>query len=857
MSDIEKTISIIFSGKDDVSKTINLVTKNLGKIGDVAGSIIDPLAGVADGVLKVDAALTALAVAGLVYAFNKSKDFENATIELQKVLGGESDKIELAKENALSLSSVYGVASAEILSSTADFKQAGFDIVSAMDLVKNSLDLGIAGTFDSAEASAYLVKILKGFKAPASDAAEVIDILNEVSNNYATNVQELAEGMSILSPIAKQMGFSFAETAGVLTPVIEVFGSGSEAATALRTGLLKLIDDAKPVQEGLASIGISQKDANGQLKSGKEILLEVSKAFENLDQNQKLFITQQLVGINQSAKMVEVFDALGTVSEITAVALNSAGSAALEVAAKLAGSQAALDKFKVGFENLAIIVGSQFAKSAKLAIDGGTEIEIALQSIASDSTFKPLYDALDKAGVSIGTFLSAVAKSMPEAFDKIDFGGLLEAVGGLTDEFKEFFGSLDLTDPEDLAKGIQFIIDSVTSLVNVTAGMAESFKPVIDGIANFAKGFNALDESAQKGAGNILGAAKAVSEAGFIVIAAIMTIGQSAETVKKIFEVVGGGIKLVWNTLQVAFDTVAGWVVDGALLLNKALASVTFGDLSQQFKDNEKWLTSWLDAIKIDSAVQMGEALDGLSMALGKVGDESQTTIDIKKTPETDELIDWSKDPEIQKLIITDVDQAGLEKFNEAVPSKKEVIVLPKLDPEATKKIQDVIDKNIVKKLEIEASIDTAKIKAQAETIQTAMEWTAKLDIAEVEANAQKVTALAGVISDAYKSTGDTIASLFGTLASGDLGFSEKWAIEDAIKAEIKLREAQLVLQEKLTDAEIALMNEKTKKLKAGKTAIEIDGSGLAPHLEMIMWEVLEAIQVKANEEYNEFLLGI
>jgi hypothetical protein len=38
---------------------------------------------------------------------------------------------------------------------------------------------------------------------------------------------------------------------------------------------------------------------------------------------------------------------------------------------------------------------------------------------------------------------------------------------------------------------------------------------------------------------------------------------------------------------------------------------------------------------------------------------------------------------------------------------------------------------------------------------------------------------------------------------------------------------------------------------------ISIDGTGLQPHLEAFMWEILGAIQVRANAEGSEFLLGI
>ncbi len=186
-------------------------------------------------------------------------------IELEKVMGKQPAALAKAKKASFELSDQYGESSADILLSTAEFKQAGFEIEDALLLTKSAMDLVIAGGIDASQSSSLLVSILKGFKAPASEAANVIDILNEVSNNYATNVEELAIGMGKLSPIASTMGFSFAETAGVLTPIIEVFRSGGEAAIALKTGLLKLITDAAPVEDALKQLGVAQKDANNEM----------------------------------------------------------------------------------------------------------------------------------------------------------------------------------------------------------------------------------------------------------------------------------------------------------------------------------------------------------------------------------------------------------------------------------------------------------------------------------------------------------------------------------------------------------------------------------------------------------------
>ena len=273
-----------------------------------------------------------------------------------------------------------------------------------------------------------------------------------------------ASGMAALSPIAHQAGLSFEETAGLLTPVIEVFRSGDEAATALKTGLLKLVDDSKPVKDALASLGVSQTDLNGQMRSAKDILLDVSTAFQGLDQNQKLTVASQLVGINQAAKMVLVFDNLSKSTEITATAMDSAGSAAKEVALRLESGEVAVSRFKVGFENLAVSVGTSFKDAATKAIGGATDIENALQKLVANGAFDDLSSVVNDMANQLGDTFKGIAEALPGALEKINWDGFTASLRGLGDTigglFEAFFDGADLTTAEGLAKAIQKIVDA-------------------------------------------------------------------------------------------------------------------------------------------------------------------------------------------------------------------------------------------------------------------------------------------------------------------------------------------------------------------------------------------------------------
>ena len=861
MADLEKTISIIFKGEDRLSQTMTGITKNFKTFDLAIQGAAKPLAELADGVLAADAALAALTVGGLVYATAKSIEFESATVNLSKILGEEKDKIGIATEAALELSNQYGRSASSVLESATDFKRAGFEIKDSLTLTEEAIGLVIGAAeaeLGVAEATEIIIATLKGFKAPASEAARLTDILNTVSNEYATNVTELGIGMSKLSPIAHKMGFSFEETAGILTPVIEIFRSGDEASTALRTGLLKLVDDAKPVQEGLAKLGISQRDANGQLRSGKDILNDVAKAFETAEKDEKLFLASQLVGIRQAAKMVEVFDGLRYSTEITGRALEATGSIAREVAAKLATGEIAVNRFKVGFENLGIVVGDQFLEASKKAIDGGTAIEKALQTAVQEGTFEPLFNALSNFGDKLGAYLKGVAEAVPEAFADVDFDKLLGALGELGGEIGEFFDGLDLRKPEDLTKAIQFAVDSVESLVRVTAGMAEAFQPIWDAIINTITAFNELDNSGQKSTGSILGAAKIIVEAGTLMAAALVTVGQSAEVIERIFKTVGGGIGVLWNSFQVTFDLLAGAVIGAVQLMNEGLAKVTWGDTAKQFEANAKWAADLLDAIGEDMVAQAEDYTESSNrMWEGVAGKAKEATSEVEDFGGAIQVIDGVKVVELSAVPDIESISKADDLIKTVAPAEKVTSIKPVVDTGAVSKAKEVLDDKLLKKLKIEADIDLARIKAQAEIAQSSLEWKAKIDIAEIEAGAKKIEALADSLSKGFESTGETITSLFGLLTGEGVGFSEKWAIEDQISAETKLREKQFLLQKQLTEAEIKMMKEKTKRLQKGDALIKIDGAGLAPHLEMILWEILEAIQVRASAEYAEFLLGL
>lgn len=154
-------------------------------------------------------------------------------------------------------------------------------------------------------------------------------------------------------------------------------------------------------------------------------------------------------------------------------------------------------------------------------------------------------------------------------------------------------------------------------------------------------------------------------------------------------------------------------------------------------------------------------------------------------------------------------------------------------------------------KLELEKLASNERIKF--------IEAKVQLDVAQLEADTERIKAIFSSIDNTINSTGDLLGDLFGDLlaAYNQPGFSAQYAVEAQIRLENERRERALKLQEELTKATVDEMRARTKALQNGDALIKIDGAGLKPHLEAFMWEILRAIQTRVNRDGLRMLVGV
>jgi len=869
MADLEKTVSIIFSGVDKTGAVFTGIGRNLEQFSGKIQTVTQPLADVASGVLKTEAALAALAAGGLAYAYSKSIEFEGAAIELKRVMDNNAVGFDTAKESAIDLSNKFGISATSILSSTADFKQAGYNIDEAMQLTEASLKLVTASELDTNEASRILVATLKGFGAPVSDVNRLMDIFNYTSSISATSVGELATGMSVLSPLASQMGYSFEEMAGLLTPIIEVFGSGSEAANALKIGLLNLGTSTGPVKEAFEKLKIEQRNSNGEMKSAKELMTEVQAKFASLTDVQKTNITMLLAGKNQASRMAIAFDGLGKTTEIVTKNLKyNADSINNEVVIALGSGEKAVDRFKVGFENMSIAVGAKFQDAATNAISGATDIEIALQKLIKTGAFDDLLSVVSGMSNEMGDLFKGIAKALPEALKKIDWSGFTGSIQGLGDTigdlFSAFFDDADLTTAEGLADAIQKIIDAGTILTNVTKGIISVFEPFVGFLGDAIDYFDEGGPDAQEFAGQILGIGAALTgAAGLTALLAAATKGVGGLL---------GKMKLLKALGSLAIPIMIS--IEGG----KLLADLVYNLIPGLEKADKKAFKVTVDFIgdlygfligqNVDQVGEWGKQLgrwlgDALMKAVGETTNFRSIQSDFK-----------GMNLEMTAYIETHTDFESVQSDWDAITDEMENFSLtPETDFDGIQSDWDAITDELgTVDADVKVDVDDKSIRAAQDRIKKAFTKSSMGPI-DLPFDFGGGGSGMGAVTDGLKDAvldmepidiGEAIdmsglSDLMDSLA-GIENYADKQQMTDEA---FKIAQAQRELMQaeaKNLNTRNAILQQETQNITrmegTQNSTIKIEASGLEPEMEAFMWKLLKKIQVRANAAGAEFLLA-
>jgi len=520
MATVQSVIEIVFNGIDNASDTAEGLVKSFDDLNSAAADVAEPFADLADQLAVVQGVM--LAVAGVIgtLAYKEAVAFESSLVGLQKQMDANEGSAKEFSATLETLAVKYGTNANELVESTADFKAASFDLGTSVQLVEQSLKLMIAGDVNAAQATDILKNSLAGFGIENDKAAEsanrIADVLNKVADISEGGFQDLAEGFAQLAPIAKLTGQSFEEVAASLSVVIDAGNSGAEAANGLKSAYLSLVKPAADAQEVMKGLGVTFDAAGKPIGSVKDIITTMIPSWMKLTDEQKLFTAATVAGKEQAGKFVALMDEWQTVMDRVKVANESAGgSIDTEVTIRLKSAVAQINSTNEAWRQFLRALGDQTQVNITGVVSSIGELGIAFKNIIDSGGLDPLFDLLRPQLANLEEMVRTVAKNLPEAFEGIDFGGLVKAFENLGIESKKaleaLFGPIKLDTVEGLREAIQNVLEVLSGIVNVTAGELGGLAPFLSGMREMALAFKNATPEAQGYLGMLLGFSKGFS----------------------------------------------------------------------------------------------------------------------------------------------------------------------------------------------------------------------------------------------------------------------------------------------------------------------------------------------------------
>lgn len=210
-------------------------------------------------------ALGIAAAVGVGFAIAKYAEFDQAMSQTNAILQENIANQRLLRDAALEAGGATVFTAVEAANAEEELGKAGLSTAQILGgALVGSLDLAAAGQLGVARAAEITGITLKQFNLQGSEAGRVADVLAAGANKAIGGVEELAQGLKFVGPVADSMNVSLEDTVATLALFADRGVLGEQAGTSLRGVLASLTSPSKEAKRELDRLNVSLYDGNGQ-----------------------------------------------------------------------------------------------------------------------------------------------------------------------------------------------------------------------------------------------------------------------------------------------------------------------------------------------------------------------------------------------------------------------------------------------------------------------------------------------------------------------------------------------------------------------------------------------------------------
>ncbi|MGN6272268.1 MAG: phage tail tape measure protein [Protaetiibacter sp.] len=369
---------------------------------------------------------TAIGV-GVGVAVARAAEFERAMSQVNAVTQESAENQAKLREAALELGGATIYTAREAANAEEELAKAGLATSQILGgALAGSLDLAASGQLEVARAAEITGITLKQFGLDGAQASRVADVLSAGANKAVGSVEDLANGLKFVGPVAASMNVSLEDTVATLTLFADRGIIGEQAGTSLRGMLSSLTSPSKAAQKQLEALGVTLYDGKGQFLGMENTAGQLQKALAGLSDSERDLALGVIFGNQQVTAARVLVDAGAASWRDYRNAVDDTG-----IAARIAQDR---------MDNLAGDVEKLGGAFDTVLIKGGTGVNDVLRDIVQGAT-----QVVDRLGAMPEPILGVVTGIGALTAGTLVLGGTILLTVPKVYEFKLAMDRLNLT----------------------------------------------------------------------------------------------------------------------------------------------------------------------------------------------------------------------------------------------------------------------------------------------------------------------------------------------------------------------------------------------------------------------------
>ncbi|WP_027178601.1 phage tail tape measure protein [Maridesulfovibrio bastinii] len=459
-----------FNLLDFMSNPLSKIRHGMDQTGAAGSSLSGKMGALTKSMLPFVAA-AGLFLASLAPAIGVAANFEQSISEVGAVSGATASQMQTLEQAAQDLGASTAWSASQVASAEKSLAMAGFEVKDNVAALPGVLNLASAAQHDLGSTADIASNILSSFSMKANEMGKVADILTTTFTSSNTTLASLSSTLANAGPVAAAAGASLSDVAAMAGKLGDVGIDASVAGTGIKIMFQRLQAPAGGAAKALKHLGITTKDAQGNMLPIFDILGNLETALSGMGSADKAAYLQKIFG-SEAVGPIQALMTTGisTIKEYAA-SLEKPGKAAEVAAMQLDNFNGATTILGSAFEALQITIGNIFLPVLTYLVKGVTSVVTWLNKLASSPVgrfFIAFAAALAVVVVSIGIF-SAVMWAATLAAGALNIALLANPI--------VLIGAA-------IVAAAVLIISYWTEIKDFFVGLISYFTPVIDFLSN-------------------------------------------------------------------------------------------------------------------------------------------------------------------------------------------------------------------------------------------------------------------------------------------------------------------------------------------------------------------------------------